>query len=456
MTRLIVEENGQRRAFKVNDGVLTVGGSSSAALTLSSEGVAEVHAELVITDGRAVLRPKPGVVAPTLGGVPVEHEIEVPHATEIVIGEARISFEYEGEEAAPAAQSQVVAPVVRKKSAAGGRSRARKKVPQGRAVTATRRKSVVQTSRARSRGMPSWLVVVLFLGGAGLAVFVGSRLLLSTPVPERDPNTALAMVERYMSESKLDDAVEILDAMPVEEFDLATRQRVEAVRKEVDAAVAEAALSVHNLSGNPYLQGQLKNFEEQRLRGKAGRPEARVFLKRCDEFERRWPQHPGLDWVARMRARFTPIAELDQPTNLADVAFEVKALTWANPRDFGQAFALLQRFVDEEIDPDELDQGMALLDGLTQERKDWFADRMQQARFEYDRGEVGKSVAWLVMLINYVGDEEMADQAAEELVKFDGLEGWLEAYKRDKPERFAELQRNAVMGSYIRSKKLGG
>jgi len=71
VTRLIVEEGGARRGFKVGDGVLTVGAGAEAGLRLQSADVADVHAELGVEDGRVTLRPCPGVVPPTVGGVPV-------------------------------------------------------------------------------------------------------------------------------------------------------------------------------------------------------------------------------------------------------------------------------------------------------------------------------------------------------------------------------------------------
>ena len=46
MARLIVEEGGKARRFKLNPGTLTIGSGESATLTLESSELAEVHAEL--------------------------------------------------------------------------------------------------------------------------------------------------------------------------------------------------------------------------------------------------------------------------------------------------------------------------------------------------------------------------------------------------------------------------
>lgn len=97
MARLILEDGGQRRAFRVNPGKLTIGSGEGAALKLSSTDVAEVHAELVIgEDGSMVLHPRPGVLPPTVLGRPVKTPTRLPANGEFRIGEAVFRLEAEG------------------------------------------------------------------------------------------------------------------------------------------------------------------------------------------------------------------------------------------------------------------------------------------------------------------------------------------------------------------------
>ena len=42
----------------------------------------------------------------------------------------------------------------------------------------------------------------------------------------------------------------------------------------------------------------------------------------------------------------------------------------------------------------------------------YFDDRMEQARWEFDRGNEGQSVEWLRILIVYTGEPSMAERAA--------------------------------------------
>ena len=45
MARLILEEDGQTRRFRLNEGKLTIGSGEAATLRCHSADVAEVHAE---------------------------------------------------------------------------------------------------------------------------------------------------------------------------------------------------------------------------------------------------------------------------------------------------------------------------------------------------------------------------------------------------------------------------
>jgi hypothetical protein len=149
-----------------------------------------------------------------------------------------------------------------------------------------------------------------------------------------------------------------------------------------------------------------------------------------------------------MEERFTPIAEPGSPPTFEDIAFEAEALTWANPRDYRTAIPLVEAFA-ETASPDDRARALTLVDELVAARDKWFADRLEQARWEYERGNEGQSVEWLRILIVYTGDASMSERAAEQLVLFEGLEGWLRAYRNQKPDKYAELAANPVIADYI-------
>ena len=60
MAKLILEENGKRRAFNLGDGVLSVGAGEEAKLRLAVSDVADVHVDLELRGTTLTLRPRTG------------------------------------------------------------------------------------------------------------------------------------------------------------------------------------------------------------------------------------------------------------------------------------------------------------------------------------------------------------------------------------------------------------
>jgi len=445
MTRLIVDDGGARRAFKLSEGRLTVGSGPGVTLRLGAEGVAEIHADLEFAGGKVRLLPRPGVVPPLVGGVPAKGAVELTHDAPVKIGGATLTVQYDDvpRAAAPGAGALAGVPARRSPDKAG------RATPDVRSARRAPRSAPLRS------GLPGWGLALILLGLAGLAVLLVPRILTSGPPTDMGFEAALRVAREALAEGDLERARQRIESVDSKTLDAATRQEYDALLAEYEAARDDSDLTQRNMSGNAYLQQQLKNFETNHLRGEAKRPQVRVFLKRCAEFKQRWPQHPEIEWVERMEQRFRPLAALDTPVEFDDIAFEAKALTWADPRDFRQAFELVQRFADEQARPGERPKALTLLDELAVQRRKWFDDRMQQARWEYERDNPSRSVALLVMLIVHSGDPAMAEQAATELLRFEGIDEWLRAYARDQAEKYAELGRNPVIASYIREHGIG-
>jgi hypothetical protein len=180
--------------------------------------------------------------------------------------------------------------------------------------------------------------------------------------------------------------------------------------------------------GGRYLQARLKNFATNYLEGKAERPAARLFLERCRYFQQRWPDHPELDWVLRNQARFQGLVDLSFPPSFDDVAFEVRMLTYkANPPDYRKAFQSLDDFARSAsvADKPKVD---ALIAATRQERDAWHADRLEQSRFEHERGQVAQAVDWLVQIAIWSGDESMQSDAVARLLAYPDVDDRLRSY----------------------------
>lgn len=429
MTRLIVDDGGQRRAFKIQDGRLTVGSGPDATVRLATGDVADLHLDLEVTGGRVTLRPRAGVTAPKVNGVPTPGAVELAHGAAVQLGDATLRIEYDVCAEAPAGRAP---------SPAG--------VPK-------RPKGVVQTRRTRelhsSRGLPSWAVVVIVLVVVAVVGVFGSKVLTSKPTDNIGASASVLRVHEDLKIGNVEAAEGRLKGIVRDELDAATRAKYDEAVAAIAAARTEVDVTLQNVGGTEYLQTQLKNFESQRLAPKPDLPKVRVFVKRCDEFLERWPQHPERDWVERMKTRYSSLYDLSARPTFEDIAYEAETLTWANPRDYKQAIALVRTFADEEAKVDERPKALALLDELIQARAEWFTDRMLQARHEYEKGQVGQSVGWLVMMIEYTGDEAMQAQASEQLVKFDGLTEWLRGYRSKYPAKYEILRQQPAIAKYI-------
>lgn len=430
MTRLILEEGGKRRAFKVGDGVITIGSGAHAALKLTGAGVAELHAELVIHGGQVTLKPKPGVLPPKLAGRSLTNDAIVTPGVAIKIGDATLTVE-------PPEGAEAIAKVKTKSVEKEEWQRSNRELYKSTGIK------------------PAHMLILLV--PVGIVVF----FLFKKGVEQAPPSALLAQTQYFHAQDMyksgvLDAALADLDKIPKDaELSPDLAAKIESLRAEVLQAKSTADLAAENELGTKFFDTQLKNFEQTRLQGKIDRPAARVFLKRIAEFEKRWPKHPQIEWSQRMKASYGVMVDMTKPATYADIEFEAKALTWASPRDYAQVFAILQRFIDG-AEPDERAKALVLVDQMIKERKDWYEDRTQQAKYEYERNQVGKSVNLLLMLSTYCGDEEMERVAAERLLDVPRLDEHLRGYRSSRPDWWPQIAANKTIADWLARNPLDG
>jgi hypothetical protein len=200
--------------------------------------------------------------------------------------------------------------------------------------------------------------------------------------------------------------------------------------------------------GTEWKSTQLDRFRNQRLKGKNPPKErVRVYLKRIKEFKSRWPTHPELDEVLRYEARFKEICDLSQPATYVDLAYEVETMTWAKPRNFKGAFALINQHL--AANPGDEPQVKELLATMRTLQSEQFEEMSLQVRYDWEKDERGKAVAYLVQIITLFEDASMATQAAEQLVQLKGIDEWLRGYKKDRAEEYAKLIRHPVIAAEV-------
>ncbi|MEZ6018077.1 MAG: FHA domain-containing protein [Planctomycetota bacterium] len=447
MARLTLDENGAKRRFKLNPGKLTIGSGDAATLRLASPNVAELHAELVFEAGVARLRPRPGVLPPTLGGKALTAETPIARGQVVKIGAASISVEYdEGEGPKSAAGA---APKAARPKAAAPSARA--------AAPAAARSNVTRQRREVKKGMPTWAVILLIVVGVAAAFKFGGGVLESATGTDFNPVGAKARFEDYWKDADYKGAAKVLEEFERTDLTPEWRREYDGLKGRLDATMAGASKGAINQEATREWQSQLSNYQDKYLASTATRPKARVFVKRLQSFRERYPEFSEREWVDRMLLRYTPLAELTSPATLADLQWEVTTLTAAQPRRYKQAFAAIDQFLGYATGTDR-DEALKLKAEQESGQKEFFDERMLDAAVYYDqvkypkKFDAPKVVELMVQLVIGMADPSLANDAAERLVKMPEST-MLAGYKADRPETFERLMENAIVRK--RAQELG-
>ncbi len=438
MVKLIVDEGGARRAFRMGKGILTVGSGAEARLRLASTAVAEIHFELELGEAGVTLRLRPGVLPPRVGGLPAKAELLLAPGARVELGGAQLWIE---SEAAPAAGAPAPA-----RAALATRPGASPAAP----ATEPSERFRQRRAEAASGRRPGWLVPVLILAATGLVFLVWVRLMKSSAGAEGLAQNKLRAAEQALAQADFRAARQELGDIP--SGALAPEQVARKLALEQKLATAEAQVAAHmqNESGTRYADTLLKKYEGLYLQGTPEPAKVRLFLKRCRVFRERWPTHPELDWVARQERRFAGYVDLNAPPTWEDVSWETKDLVDTSPRNYVAALALIDELL-ARVTGEERKKAQNLRDELVAGRPAYAQDRLEQARYEFERKEdPSKAVWWLVHNIAWLGDEALANQNARFLVKMPNVEGHLLGYKQDYPERYAAVLRNPIVAAWAK------
>jgi len=422
MARLILEEGGEKRRFKLGTGTLSVGSGASCALKLASKDVAELHAELEFTGDTAVLRLKQGVLPAVVRGRSVTGEVTLAEGVPVQLGGALLTIEYDE---------------------GGG-----KLVERRRPDAAGEPARVQHRRRTVRRGVPTWLILLIFAGvSLGAYAFI-SNTMMQTQGSQFNARAAYWNMRRALEEDADAEAALAIYADEVEPnwntVSEADRAEFERMRGEARQRLDNSRLLVNNQTGSTYLDTQLKRYEADYIKGKETIPRIRVFLKRCLYFKETWPRHEEIGWVERMEARYQKLASLADPPTFEDLDWEVNTLTWAKPREYREAFALIEGFL-KNASPADADLARALLDAKRAEQEEHFEDRIQEVKYHWQAERYGLAIAELASIVMRFSDEQMETQAAEELVSLPEIDEYLRGYKNQQPHHFARLIENPIV-----------
>lgn len=428
MVKLIVEEGGKRRAFRMGKGVLTVGSGAEARLKLASTEVAEVHFELELGEGGVKLRARPGVVPPKLAGLPVKGESTLAFGKRVEIGGARLWLEPEEGEAPAVTPAPAALP-----APGGGAGRPR-----------TERRE--RTSEAPRK--PAWVLPVVVVALCATAFLLWRQSLAKASTDDGLARNKLRAAEQALGQADFDSAMAELAGIPAQSLTPELEARKGALEQAIHQSKAQTDQHLANASGTKYFDTLLKKYEGLYLQGTPEAAKVRLFLERCRTFRERWPGHPEMDWVERQERRFGGYVDMNAPPTWPDVSWEVKDLTDGMPRNYVAALALIDELLTR-ISGEEASKAKNLRDELVKGRPEYATDRLYQAQYEFEKKtDPPKAVWWLVHNIVWLGDEALANESARFLVKMPDLAGHLLGYKLNYPERYEVLMKNAIVASW--------
>lgn len=478
MARLIVEQGGERRAYQAQDGTLLIGSGPEAKLRLEGDEAAPVHAELEIRSECAILRVRPGCTPAALEGRSLPREVVLANGVPLALAGATIAVELEGPvrppEGLPVADPPP--PVIQRARPAGRRSPR----PAAGGQPPVSRRSQAWHSRRKKEGVQLWLVLLVgvpILGGVG---WIGLQKLIGADkaTPDWDPELRFQAASNYYEDAAYERAREALghiqeSSKPVS---ASLRARIDDLYEKIAAGEERGRIAAHNIRGSDYLEKKLKSFERNFL-SKPEPPQMRFFVKRLRAFKKTWPEHEEMDWVDRQLARFEPRVDLTARPTWDEIEFDVRMTAAIHKNkitrevaarrdaDFTSALSELEEWL-ASAGPEEREKGLALLDEVRGYRDAWVADQLQEARHHYQKSaesewssdELGESIKSLVRIIRYAGDEEAARDAARRMVAYDevaDLGQYLEWYRDNRPDAFADLRRQAPLRDFMDEHGIG-
>ena len=461
MVRLIVEEGGERRAFRLGAGVLTVGSGREARLRLSSTDVAELHAEIEVKGETAVIRPRPGVMPPLVGGAPAKGEMPLAVGQVVTLGGARIWLEDEAGATAPSATAPAAPsatppspstppppPVSASRSGgagSGGASEDRRQAAMRSARQTGRRAVVERTAPRVKKGLPPVAVVFIVLGVVAVILLVLRYGLSSMEKTTLSVDNVLAGAREDVEEGRWSQAhtdLGLLDGMDLSDEQRAEREAILAIIDQTE--VVADRHDVHDV-GTQWMNTFLEKYEVKFLQGNPAPERIRLFLERCRGFRKRWPDHPQMEWVDRQESRFEGAVNLSAPMDLAFVKWKMRFFVDARPRYYDDAFELLDEF-EGIASPDERTELATMRADMITNRQAYADDQLQWAKYEFEKkNNPNKAVWWLVNSVLHLGEPILEDEAARYLIRMPNLAGHLRGYEDKYPEMFEDLMKNAIV-----------
>lgn len=470
MPRLIVDDSGAKRAFRLSNGRLSIGSATTDKLRLASSGVEAQHAQLIVDERGVHLEAKSAV---EFAGQRRTGTLELPLGSTVVIGAAKLTVAADAESTpspAPAVPARPVParPVAASEAKAGsGKAPARVEAAKpaarapssggkGAAGRAKEEAPVVSTRRrsapAKKGGLPGWAIPVglLVLVGGGTALFMFNK---GGP---SNPDQLMTVVQQLLDEVNIDKAKEILADFDRASLNPAQQKTYDGLLARANGALTEEASTKRNL-GIRFAQDHLLNYCDRHVDKTAPQKErVRLFLERLAEFRQLYPEQKGPIWqdnetaknvlaqVSTLEQTYGGVARLSDPLTSADVEWARTYFASGGKDGTGvrEYQPVLERLAKAEIEGGvTAAQAAELRKTLLDERNLYIFKRIDDAKLDFTRYTESKDVeslrtasAKLIHLILKNPDAGVRDTVSGVLLKFPNLaQEVLPSWRDNKP-----------------------
>ena len=480
MSKLIVDDAGNQRAFRLGEGRLTIGSGATDKLRLEAGGVEPAHLTLIVR-GKSV---SIDATAPVeLGDEELEGEHRWHGGQTLVVGEARLSFVMDGDgPKAPAGAkapkrpatrevSEGRAPTSRRSTAgsagrsSGGRSsagRTRASLSDEGDGAPRRRSSASSRARQPQGGLPSWAVplgVIAILGGVLVWYSVKGG-------GAAQPGALLKEVSAQVDDGQLNTARQVFAKIDRAKLNLDLQARYDEVEKKIDAAELAGPAAIRRGEAIKWATQNLTRFHSKYLENplvQAG--QVRMWFENLAKFRGEnpdtgtaiWQDNPSgkklLEELAAIEAQFQDHPGRSGPANLDDARWWIEYYTSGGAggdsiKLFAPALAKLDEVqaVSSEQDVETVE---SLRSQVLADRNLYVEQKMARSKELFDRyleenslAVLQQSAAELVNLIHYNREPGIRSTAANALIKFplDKLQKQLlPSYEKHDPSKYASL-----------------
>jgi hypothetical protein len=348
----ITNVRGQQRVVPVQRETFLLGSGDEVDLCLTAPGIDAQHLRFVGTrHGYRVEPVRPGATVQVNGDTLYCKDLE--DGDTIAIGGLSLRW-VDGAAARPVP----IAPSRPRRSSAGHEVRAERPV---------RRVST------RSRGVPTWIMVSSLMLGVALAALIAYRGLAGSTWPQ-SPQHYVDLARSQLANQQMGDAEKTLD-FALRDATGATRDEALLLQSEIRRMQVEGADLGKVQQARTEHDNVLMTYVARWLRDTVTRPEAREFVRLCDDWLLRHGDvcrrhSAGKDMVAaveELRSRHRAAAAPGEPETAEDVLFAASTKLRWQVREYKSAFAVLDRFLGSHPDDAAVraERARLLTDGRT-------------------------------------------------------------------------------------------